>query len=129
MTSKGIFQTIGTVSSLILTFITLSFTRNFQEIDFLNLTDILGQYTQFILMALTIGIMMVTGFSYLDSRFEHDGFTRFLYLCLGLAHNILAPISFTIAVLKVEFGQYWFAIIIGAIIFMYLSNQQKESHN
>jgi uncharacterized membrane protein YozB (DUF420 family) len=129
MTLKRIIQTLGTVSSFILAFFTLKLTRNMHEIDFLNLSDVFSQYGQFLLIILTIGMLMVTGFSYLNSRFEFDGMTRFLYFCLGIAHTLLAPISVIIAVMKIEFGQYWWAVLVGAIILIIWGNQQRESQN
>lgn len=47
---------------------------------------------------------------------------------LGSYIHVLAfaPISFTIAVIKAQFGQYWWAIIICAVIVIYWGSQQKE---
>jgi hypothetical protein len=129
MTAKGIFQTIGTVSSFVLAFITLYITRNEKDYDVLNLMDVLGQYGHFVLLILTIGFMMFTGFSYYNSRLEHEGITWFLYFCLGIAHAILAPIAFIIAVMKIEFGQYWWAVLVGIVMLIIWGNQQRESQN
>lgn len=129
MSIKEVIQTLGTIASFVLAFITFKVTRNLLEINLLSLSDIFTQYGQFILMILTVGTMMATGFSYYNSRLEYDGINRFLYLCLALAHNVLAPISFVIAVLKIEFGEYWWATIVVLLILIYWSNQQKEARD
>jgi hypothetical protein len=129
MQAKSVLQTLGTVFSLILALITLNITSNFQDIDVLNLSDVLSKYAEFILTILTFSLMIVTGFSYYNSRIEHEGITRVLYLFLGLSHTILAPTALTIGIMKIEFGQYWLAVLISIIILIYWGSQQKESQN
>jgi hypothetical protein len=129
MQAKSVLQTLGTVFSLILALITLNITSNFLDINVLNLSDVLSKYAEFILTILTISLMIVTGFSYYNSRIEHEGITRVLYLLLGLAHTVLAPSALIIGIMKIEFGQYWLAVLIGIIILIYWGNQQRESQN
>lgn len=129
MQAKSIIQTLGTVFSLILAFITLKVTHNLLEIDVLNVTDIISKYGEFLLTILTVSIMMLTGFSYYNSRIEHDGVTRVLYLLLALAHTFLAPTALIVGIMKIEFGQYWLAALIGIFILIYWGSQQRESQN
>jgi hypothetical protein len=127
MQTKSVLQTLGTVFSLILALITINITSNFQDIDVLNLSDVLSKYAEFILTILTFSLMMVTGFSYYNSRIEYEGVTRVLYLFLALAHTVLAPSALIIGIMKIEFGQYWLAVLIGIIILIYWGSQQRES--
>jgi hypothetical protein len=129
MTTKRILQTLGTVSSFVLAFITLNVARNFWDIKGFELLDVLKQYEVFILMPITVIIMISTGLSYFDSRIEHGGLTWFLYVCLGISLVVLAPISFTIAVLKVQFGEYWWGMLLGSLVLFYFISQQKETQN
>lgn len=128
MQVKAIQQTLGTVSSLVLAFITLNIAHNVLEINILYLPNVLSRYTEFTLAFLTIIIMMVTGFSYYNSRIEHQGKTRLLYLMVALAHTLLAPAALTIGIMKIQFGQYWWAVLIGMLILIYWGSQQRESH-
>lgn len=84
MHTKALLQTLGTVSSLILAIITLNITHSLQEINFLSLTDVLSKYGEFLVTILAFSLMMVTGFSYYNSRIQHEGITRFLYVLLAL---------------------------------------------
>lgn len=127
MRTKAILQTLGTVSSLILAFVTLKFTHSFLGFNIHSSTDYLLNYAQLLLPLFTIILMIVTGFSYLKSRKEHEGGTRLLYLIVASAHIIIAPIAFVIGSLRIEFGQYWWAVLIGILILIYWGNQQKES--
>jgi hypothetical protein len=129
MQAKAILQSIGTVSSLILAFITLQITHNLLEINALDLTDVFSKYGEFLLMVLTIGLMIITGYSYFNSRVEHVGITRLLYLFLAVAHVFLAPSALIIGIMKIQFGQYWWAVLIGIFILIYWGNQQRESQN
>jgi ABC-type multidrug transport system permease subunit len=129
MQTRAILQTLGTVSSLILAFISLKITHNLLEIDVLNLTDLLSNYTQFVLPFATVILMTLTGFSYFKTREEHEGGTRFLYLMVAVAHVVIAPIALVIGSLRIEFGQYWWAVLIGILLLIYWGTQQKESQN
>jgi hypothetical protein len=120
---------LGTISSLILAFITLKMTHNHLEIDVLNFTDIVSKYAEFLVAIFTISLMMVTGFSYYYSRKEHKGRTRYLYVLVALAHTVLAPSAFIIGIIKIEFGQYWLAALIGIMILIYWGSQLRESQN
>jgi hypothetical protein len=129
MQAKAILQTLGTVSSLILAFITLKITHNILEIDVLNIKDVLSKYAEFLLTILTVSLMMVTGFSYYNSRIEHQGITKLLYVLLALAHTVLAPLALIVGIMKIEFGQYWWVVLIGILILLYWGSQQKEAQN
>lgn len=129
MQTKAILQTLGTVFSLILAVITLEITHNLLAIDFLNLTDVLFKYGEFLLTILTVCLMMVTGFSYFNSRNENAGITRFLYVLLAFAHIVVAPSALIVGIMKIEFGQYWIAVLIGILIVIYWGSQQRESQN
>lgn len=123
---KSILQTIGTVITIVLIIVTTEVTRYAHNLEqFSSSLDL----TQFILTIATIGFAMVTGFSYFNSRYEHEGLTYILYACLGVAHFILAPIAFVIANMKIEFGQYWWAVLIGIVVLLIGGNGYKDARN
>lgn len=127
MTVKGVFQTIGTVSSLLLAFITIKFTEYNQVHDVAVSSP--NNLWEFFLVIATVGIMMITGFSYYNSRLEYDGPAYFLFALVGWAHTLLAPIAVVIASMKIEFGQYWWAVLIGIIILLIYGNGYKNARN
>jgi amino acid transporter len=109
---KGILQTIGTVITIILgliSFEVLHYTHNSKEIS--SPMDLL----EFALVVMTILISILTGRSYLNSRFEYGGIRYFLYACLGFTHFVLAPAAFIIGGMKIDFGQNWWIVLIGII--------------
>ncbi|MEA3321508.1 MAG: hypothetical protein U9Q88_15975 [Bacillota bacterium] len=129
MQNNSILQTIGTVSSLIMAIITLKITHSVLEIDLLNLKDVLSKYAEFLITFSTIFLMIVTGFSYYNTRIEHEGITRLLYVLVALAHTILAPSVLIIGIMKIEFGQYWLAALIGIFILIYWGSKQIQSQS
>lgn|SRR5699024_993120 len=129
MQSKAIIQTVGTALSLTLAFITLQITSNLLEINIYNLQNSLSNDGWFLLPVITVVVMMVTGFSYYNSRIEHEGITRLLYVLVAFAHIVLAPLALLVGVMKIQFGPYWLGVLIGVFILIYLASRQKEVKN
>lgn len=126
METKGILQTVGTVTSLLLGAVSIAVTQYIHDLEKVSApVDLL----HISLIITTIVIMFFTGFSYYNSRIEHDGIHYFLYACVGASLIVLAPSAVIIAGMKIEFGQYWWAVLIGIICLLILGNQKKDARN
>jgi glucose uptake protein GlcU len=123
---KGLFQTIGTVASLCLGLISIAVTQYTHNLD--NVSSPMD-LLQISLVILTIVLLILTGYSYYNSRLEHEGIHYFLYACLGFTHVIVAPIALIIAGMKIEFGEYWLAVLIGIICLIIWGQSKKDAHN
>ncbi|OAH58625.1 hypothetical protein AWH48_16620 [Domibacillus aminovorans] len=122
MIIKGILQTIGTVITIVLgliSFEVLHYTHNSKEIS--SPMDLL----EFALVIMTVVISILTGRSYLNSRLEYGGIIYFLYACLGFTHLVLAPAAFIIGGMKIDFGQYWWVVLICIIFLLVWGNGHR----
>jgi hypothetical protein len=120
-------QTIGTILSLILALISIKVGQNN------HLQGTLSPSRDLLEFSLTISaiiLFIVTGFSYYNSRIESEGSGQYLlYIVLGIVHILLAPMAVIIAGMKIDFGQYWWAVLIGLVLLIIYSNGYKDVKN
>jgi hypothetical protein len=120
-------QTIGTILSLILALISIKVGQNNHLQGTLSPSRDLLEFS-FTISAIILFI--VTGFSYYNSRIESEGIGQyFLYIVLGIVHILLAPMAVIIAGMKIDFGQYWWAVLIGLVLLIFYGNGYKDAKN
>jgi hypothetical protein len=120
-------QTFGTILSLILAFIAIKVGQNNHVLETLSpLRDLF----EFSLTISAIILFIVTGFSYYNSRIESEGSGQYLlYMGLGIVHILLGPMAVIIAGMKIDFGQYWWAVLIGLVLLIIYGNGYKDARN
>lgn len=119
MDKTKFLQTIGTISAIILSMLTISVTNYVKAIDpvydFTSLTWELYHMLTFGLLLFTTFVMQITGGSYFKQRLKHSGLNYFLYFSLFITHTIIAPLAIIIAVMKIELGQFWWVVLAGVL--------------
>jgi len=72
--------------------------------------------------------MARTGISYLKTRTEYEGINYFLYICLGIVHISSIPVIFVVGMV-IDFGKYWWVVLIGSIIFVAWAERNGNLRN
>lgn len=122
---KFVIQALGTITSMILSFIALRVSQNNHDLGMLydSPQSVLADG----LLFASLIVMIFTGISYWKSKDEQDGVHILLYGALGLVHVILGPIAIMVAGLKIDFGQYWWAVFLGIICLIILGRKTPQS--
>ena len=126
MNIKITFQSAGTISAMVLSYLSFELSKYINELSLDFSTSL--EYGHFSLILITVLIFMFTGFSYADSRHEHEGLNHALYFSLGIVHIFIAPVAFMIAIMKIEFGQYWFAVLL-LLVFLIWRKPNKDKNS
>ncbi|KAA0547583.1 hypothetical protein FZW96_12105 [Bacillus sp. BGMRC 2118] len=124
MTYENIKLTLGTLATVLIGFITILFEKYLQTIEASDIQQLLS----FLLIFLTVAITVSTAFLYFRSRQLFDGFNYFLCLLIGLLHLVALPLGI-VAILKIEFGQYWLGVVGLAVAIIFFANSNKDDGN
>ncbi|MFT4416535.1 hypothetical protein ACLM5H_21975 [Fredinandcohnia humi] len=125
MIYENVKLSVGTLSTVIIGIITILYEKNIHTID----PSEIQQFISFALIFLTVAITGSTGLLYFRNSALFQGFNYFLCWLLGLAH-LLALILGIVAILKIEFGEYWLGMIALTAVVIYFASQNsnKDEH-